>query len=459
MSRIGLIAVMAMIFAGVIPTSAQTYNPFIIFEPFHANGLYKAGEHYGWIVRAPIGMSTQYPLLYNYTVKQNNLTILQSGKLDLSSSSAIIEGTLNEAGVVYVRLEPDTSEMPAAPPPPLPSTAVTAPGGAPRNGPTRTELDTLTVGAAVDPTRLKLSVPRPADFDSFWAGKLQALAQVPVNAELTPMLTKKSGVDLFKVKLDSLGSHVQGYLATPSKGGKHPALVMFQYAGVYALNPATAANRAAEGWLTFNVDSHDKDPAASTGAPRNYTTVGDNDRESSYFLAMYLRDTRAIDYIRSRPDWDGKTIVVMGTSMGGQQSVVTAGLNPTVTAMIVNVPAGMDVNGEKAGRRPGFPNWPADDPVVMQTGQYFDPVNFASHIKASALMAFGLIDTTSPPAGVFTAFNQIPGPKEAIPMVESDHNNVTPQKQGAYLRRSKEVLDTILKAGKFTPNVNWEKQP
>jgi len=40
---------------------------------------------------------------------------------------------------------------------------------------------------------------------------------------------------------------------------------------------------------------------------------------------MYLRDSRAIDYIASRPDWDGKTIVVMGTSMGGHQSLVAAG--------------------------------------------------------------------------------------------------------------------------------------
>ena len=251
---------------------------------------------------------------------------------------------------------------------------------------------------------------------------------------------------------------MQGYLATPSSPGKHPALVIFQYAGVYALNPETAANRAAEGWLAFDVDSHDMPPDQATGAPLRYQTEGDEDRETAYFLNMYLRDTRALDYIQSRPDWDGKTIVLMGVSMGGQQSLVTAGLNPgRVTALIVDVPSGADFDGGLHGRRTGYPSWPSDNPKAMQTGPYFDTVNFASHIKASALVAMGFIDTTAPPVGILTAFNQIQGPKEAVGMVESDHNSTSPQKQEAYDRRSKEVLDTLLRTGKFTPNRNWAK--
>jgi cephalosporin-C deacetylase-like acetyl esterase len=73
------------------------------------------------------------------------------------------------------------------------------------------------------------------------------------------------------------------------------------------------------------------------------------------------------------------------------------------------------------------------------------------------VVAFGLIDTTSPPAGVFTAFDQIPARKEAIPMVESDHNHITPQKQEAYLARQQAVLAQIRKTGDFTPNADWMK--
>ena len=437
-----------------LPALAQPLNPFITFTPFHANGLYKAGERYGWTVRAPMGMSTQDPLSYDYTVRENNQTEIASGTIDLSSGSATISGAIDHPAMVYVRLTPNRAGMVTLPAPPA---AAPAPGGGPA-GPSPADLDKLTVGAAIDPTNFKPSIPRPADFDAFWAGKLADLAKVPVNPQLTPLTPPKPNIDFYKVQLDSAGSHVQGYLAAPKSGGKHPAILLYQYAGVYALDPRTAADRAAEGWLAFNVDSHDQDPASPDGAPRNYAMVSADNRDTSYFLGMYLRDTRAIDYIRSRSDWDGKTIVVMGTSMGGQQSFATAGLNPQyVTAMVVNVPAGFDVNGEKAGRRTGYPGWPSDNAAIMQAGQYFDPVNFASRIRAKSVVAFGLIDTTSPPAGVFTAFNQIPAAKEAIPMVESDHNHLTPQKQEAYLQRQQEVLAAILKNGTFTPNTDWMK--
>jgi len=438
-----------------LPALAQPLNPFITFMPLHANGLYKSGERYGWTVRAPMGMSTQDPLSYDYTIRENNQAVIASGTIDLSSGSATIGGTLDHPAMVYVRLTPNRAGM-VTPPPPAAATTP-APGRGPA-GPSPADLDKLTVGAAIDPTNFKPSIPRPADFDAFWAGKLADLAKIPINPQLTPLTAPNPNVDFYKVQLDSVGSHVQGYLAAPKGGGKHPAILLYQYAGVYALDPRTAADRAAEGWLAFNVDSHDQDPASADGAPRNYAMVGADNRDASYFLTMYLRDTRAIDYIRSRPDWDGKTIVVMGTSMGGQQSFATAGLNPDhVTAMVVNVPAGFDVNGDKAGRRTGYPGWPSDNAAIMQAGQYFDPVNFASHIRARSVVAFGMIDTTSPPAGVFTAFNQIQAAKEAIPMVESDHNHITPQKQEAYLQRQQDVLATILKSGTFTPNADWAK--
>ena len=107
----------------------------------------------------------------------------------------------------------------------------------------------------------------------------------------------------------------------------------------------------------INVDSHDKLPSDPSGnIPRGYQAVGNTDREKSYFLNMYLRDSRALDYLLTRPDWDGKTIVLTGGSMGGQQSLVLAGLRPEkITAVLVCVPAGADTNGDLHGRKAGYP--------------------------------------------------------------------------------------------------------
>ena len=137
---------------------------------------------------------------------------------------------------------------------------------------------------------------------------------------------------------------------------------------------------------------------------------------------MYLRDSRVLDYLLTRPDWDGKTIVLMGGSMGGQQSLALAGLRPDkISAVLVCVPAGADSNGDLHGRAAGYPNWPSDKPDVMKTALYFDTVNFAPRIKAPVMAAMGFIDTISPPAGVWTMLNEVAGPVEALPLVEAEH--------------------------------------
>ena len=382
--------------------------------PFHENGIYEIGETAGW--RVTRGAATG---AYTYVIKKNNSEVIQTGSLDFSSGSATIEAKVNEPVMLYAEVSG---------------------GGAP-----------IHLGAAIAPTKLEPAVARPADFDAFWDMKLKALSEIPIHPELGSIQSEKAGVELYTVKLDSLGSHVQGYLAKPAREGKFPALVIFQYAGVYALQPATVTDRAAAGWLAFDVDSHDLPPNQGTGVSTDYRSIGNTSRETSYFSNMYLRDARAIDYIRSRPDWDGKTIVFMGTSMGGQQSLVTAGLRSGITAVIVNEPSGADSNGDLHGREAGYPNWDSADAEVMKTALYFDTVNFASRIQAPVLAGIGFIDTIAPPAGIWAASNQIPGPKEVIGMVESDHNNITPDKQGAYLSRAEEVLKTILNGGTFQP--------
>ena len=402
----------------------------LTFTPFHANGIYQPGEKVGWTVTRQNGATG--PTRFDYDIKKNELEVLRSGTLDLSSGSATIEAVLDEPCMIFVELKPE-----GAPP---------APGGPQRR-------PYASLGAAVAPDRLQPSVPRPPDFDDFWAAKLKALREIPMNPVLRPVASTVPGVEMSAVKVDSLGSEMQGYLMKPQGEGKFPALVSYQGAGVYALRPAIASAHAAKGWLVLDVDAHDKAPDVATGPPANYHTLGNTDREQSYFLNMYLRDTRAIDYIASRPDWDGKTIVILGTSMGGQQGLVTAGLNPErITALLVNEPSGGDTNGELHGRSAAYPNWPASDPKAMQAALYFDTVNFASRVKAPTLASMGFIDTVVPPAGVWIAVNQISAPKEVVPMIEANHVHITPSKVGAFAQRSTEVLALLLNGVAFTPN-------
>jgi cephalosporin-C deacetylase len=405
----------------------------LTFKPYHASGIYDLGETVGWTV-TPGPVTPTFS--YKWTIRRNNVVVLKEGNLDLSAGKDKIEITGDQPEMLYVAVEPYAPEGPYT------------------GGNTGRNSGLYAVGAAVAPQKLGLSTPRPDDFDAFWNGKLVAQAKVPIHAELTPVPTDVPGVELSMFMMDALGSKAHGYLAKPAREGKFPALIQLQYAGVYALNARAAAQRAAEGWLFLNVDSHDKAPSDPSGnIPRAYQAVGNTDREKSYFLNMYLRDSRVLDYLLTRPDWDGKTIVLTGGSMGGQQSLVLAGLRPEkITAVLVCVPAGADSNGDLHGRKAGYPNWPSDNPEVMKTALYFDTVNFASRIKAPVLAGMGFIDTISPPAGVWTAINQLPGPKEPLPMIESEHDNLTPQKGSACPARIGELLGVLVKGGEWNPS-------
>lgn len=422
------------------PTTAQAGPPRrtpidqqLTFTPYHANGLYEVSETVGWTV-TPGPVTPTYP--YKWTVRSNNSIVLKEGKLDLFTGKDNIEVKGERPQMIYVAVEPYAPT-----------------GSAYTGGNTGRNNGLYAAGAAVAPSKIEVSTPRPADFDVFWNGKLVEQAKIPMNPVVTPVETDVPGAELNMFVLDALGSKAHGYVAKPARPGKFPALIQLQYAGVYALNARGAAQRAAEGWLFLNVDSHDKLPTdPSGGIPRNYQTIGNTDRSKSYFLNMYLRDSRVLDYLLTRPDWDGKTIVLTGGSMGGQQSLVLAGLRPEkVTAALVCVPAGADANGDLHGRKAGYPNWPSDNPEVMNTALYFDTVNFAPRIKAPVMAGMGFIDTISPPAGVWTALNQIPGPKEPLPMIESEHDNLTPQNGRACPARTQEILDVLVRGGEFLP--------
>jgi cephalosporin-C deacetylase-like acetyl esterase len=320
-------------------------------------------------------------------------------------------------------------------------------------GESRAEVGRVLLGAAVAPREIRPVGPRPADFDGFWAEKIEALDRIPIAPRVTPGESGVEGVEYAQLRLDNVeGAHVWAQMARPADGDELPALVIFQWASPpYPLQRAWVTDRAQEGWLVVDVEPHDVPPdlpqAFYDALPeriKRYDRIGRTSRDESYFLGMYLGDYRALEYVTSRPDWDGRTLVVMGTSMGGQQSLAMAGLHPAVSALLVNVPSGGDVAGPLEGRGPAYPRWEAERPAVLETAAYFDPANFAPRIRARALVSLGFIDETSPPASIWAVFNTLRGEKEVVAMVTAPHNHLsTPAQVAAWERRSAEWLEAL----------------
>jgi len=405
----------------------------IVATPAKPSGVYAVGEKASWTLSLK-GQAADVKEI-KYTLKAGGFTVIKEGKLELTDGKATLEAPMDAPNTLLVELKATV-------------------GGK--------EIKTL-VGAVAAPDKIGVSAPRPEDFDAFWNAKIEELAKIPANPKIEPGESDKPNVEYAKVTLDNInGTHVYGQLAKPKKAGKYPAMLIVQYAGVYGLPKNNVIRRADNGWLALNIMAHDLPldhpedfyKKQSAGPLKDYMSIGSDDRDKSYFLRMYLGCYRAVDYLASRDDWDGKTLIVNGTSQGGQQTIVTAGLHPRITAMLANVPAGCDVTANVAGRAFGFPyfgnqaKW-KKNPKIVEVGRYFDAVNFAYHIKCPAMVSMGLIDETCPPAGVLAAANQMTGPKEILILPLSNHQG-TNNAQAMFWSRSEAWMSALAK-GKDAP--------
>ena len=281
------------------------------------------------------------------------------------------------------------------------------------------------IGAMIDPLEITESAPEPKDFDAFWKAQRELLDKIPVEAERVevPVPKKyKDNVVCYDVKVKCAGpAPVSGYLTMPqnAKKGSLPATVSFHGAGVRS---AYKNLKGGSSRIAFDVNAHgilNGQPKEyydnlNKGVLRGYRTQGKENRDTVYFKDMFLRVMRALDYVKSLPEWDGKTLVVHGGSQGGAQAIVAAALDPQVTFCNAGVPALGDHAGRLAGRRPGWPcyvnkkNLNDADLEVIDAVKYYDHVYFAKRIRCETYFYTGFVDFVCAPTSVYAAYNNLP---------------------------------------------------
>lgn len=411
--------------------------PAIVVVPLKRSATYARGERAGWILSFPAPEGDPTPSgAWKYTLRRNNAVVVDSGVISPGQSARTVAVASDEPAMLLLKIEP-----------------------AEQNGANRSAKP-LTYGAAIDPAGLRPVEGKPKDFDAFWTRKLAELRRIPENAAITPGKSPLEGVEYGTIRMDHVnGTHVYGQIARPTKPGKYPAILQMQWASPpYPLDPWWIVNRAKQGFLVLNIEPHDvlptEPPAYYAALPetlKNYNVIGQDDRERSYFVEMYLRDVRAADYLTRRPDWNGKVLIATGGSMGGQQSLAVAGLHPRITHVIAEEPAGCDLAAPLHGRAIGYPFFDPKNPKVMATARYVDNVNFAPRIRARTLVGIGYVDEICPPAGIWTAFNLVKGPKEAAPLAEAPHNNTATPEQMRPFRDRAEAWYAALARGENVP--------
>lgn len=306
--------------------------------------------------------------------------------------------------------------------------------------------------AAFAPETIKPFQTEPADFDAFWAKGKADLARIPMEPRLTLLPDQCTDtVNVYHVNFRTLNQEwnpstprVYGILCEPKAPGKYPAVLKVPGAGVrpYAGDPQLAARGA----IVLEIGIHgvpvtmakDVYDAMYSGALHSYWVNQIDNPDTYYYRRVYLGCIRANDFLTSRDMWNGKDLLVMGASQGGQLSIVTAALDPRVTALAATHPAMCDLAAELHGRAGGWPHpfKPRDDgspsphatPAKIATTAYYDTVNFAKRLKVPGFYIWGFNDETCPPTSTFAAYNVITAPKKLT--IEPEQFHTYPPEQG-----------------------------
>jgi cephalosporin-C deacetylase len=376
--------------------------------PERKTGVYKTGEKIGFKVSitkdgAPVTTGKiEYDLLVDCVKKS-------SGSTEFTGGSAFVSSELSGPGTLMIVVNYTD------------------------NG----KKITGKAGAIADPFEIKPSLPAPTDFDEFWEKQKKKLAAVPMNPKLTkvdgPKASYGSPVECYHLELDCIGDKpVRGYFAKPAgaKPKSLPATLLLPSAGIRDSRLSAAFGSAKNGMLALDLNAHGLPggkPAEfytglANGELKDCWNRGLEDPENIYLYGMFMRMVRAIDFLISQPEWDGKTLITSGGSQGGGLAIEAGGLDSRVTEIIADAPW-CDVTSFYVSKNSAWSGSAANK--KEKASQYYDAWNFAARTKAKASFIVGLVDTTCPATGILSAYNQIKGEKKIIILPLRGHAGTT----------------------------------
>ena len=308
-------------------------------------------------------------------------------------------------------------------------------------------------GAGAETEKMELTTVEPADFDAFWKEAKEKLATVPVQAKIIEATPEelKGKCDVYAVEVDCFGPRpVTGWLRIPVAAATNPLPAVATFDGYngnnFNLPKAPTGNPGNR--IIFNVNAHgyelvghdlqyykdygNKVNGVATNAPKraSYALAPfdyDNPKDT-YFYYMAMRVIRAFDYLKTRPEWNGKNLEAEGGSQGGLQTMWAAALVDGLTAARPGITWGCDIGCPFNGKGP-YPSRSWGIPSVPGAF-YFDAALHAKRVPVTCrvhITRLGLGDYTCPPRGVLLSYYNMKCPVSAW-LVQGSTHGYTPPK-------------------------------
>lgn len=400
---LNLLSSLLLLLGGLRTAQAQTpcQNPTVPPPPVEANQLWAGADKTAYAVNEVItfrvNSNTSGPCTYDIR-GDRYLPMLQSGTLD------VVAGT--ESTVTFKMDKPCFLVF-----------TVNQGGG------------DVTAGVAVDACDIPPMAYLPQDFGHFWDSLKTELAAVPLNPQITQRADLSDAAQTtYKMVLDNIdGKKVYGWISIPNCPGPFAAVMHLPSFGQAPVGPVNY--EAVDGIIGVAISIHDYDceqwaPDTIAYSPRFHYF----NRHTNYYKASILGCLRAIDYVFSRPEFDGVHMAVTGVSQGGGLTLMAAGLDHRVKYISQGVTALCNHAAFASGQSSGFPYWVRDgqqqgadvQQIIRETG-YYDAVNFARYYKGPSFNFVGYNDDVCPPASVFAAYNHMTGKKSMFHSINTGH--------------------------------------
>ena len=278
--------------------------------------------------------------------------------------------------------------------------------------------------AGFSPEQLQPATKCPADFDAFWEKALQNARTNALDPHLTLLPDRcTETVNVYEVSFvnDRPQGRIYGILCLPVKPGKYPALLRVPGAGSrpYGGDAWTAS----QGAIVLEIGIHGIPVTLEQkvydnlnhGAFEGYWETNLDEPEKNYYKRVVVGAVRAVDYIASLPEWNGKDVGVTGASQGGFLSLAVAALDKRITYMAAVHDAMCDYEIALQQRACGWPHYfyqqKNPDMKKVEGARYYDGINFARRVTCPSFFTFGYNDEVVPPSSSWSVYNVVTAPK------------------------------------------------
>lgn len=287
----------------------------------------------------------------------------------------------------------------------------------------------LAVAAGVALDRA-LAFDAPADF---WRQKGNIVA---VSGQSVPVEEPEQAADSlylhYRVEIRSTaGYRLRGYLRTPRRAGRWPALIVL--GGIDTGKRAATLIQPRSPYVILGLDYPWTGPTHLTA--RTFLL-----RLTAIRRAMLLTPSAlmlAADYLRGRPDIDGRGVTLVGASFGAPLATVAAALDPAFGALVL-VYGGGDFRRVIAANLGGLPTWLRG--TVAWIGDRLtrpvDPLRYISRLAPRPVVLINGRDDRRIPRESVEALYDAARPPKRLVWLETGH--IRPQ--------NSELLKRVLEA-------------